>query len=266
MKSPKEVSLDQAILDRVPPVLHELTERLLADPEIKGFQDYANTVAIRRLGYNDHGPVHMRKVVIHALKMARLLREAGVPLSLEAEEAGTYEDSVLSLLLAGFMHDIGMAVTRENHENYSAELAAPMVRKYAEMAFPDDPARQVVIRSMVAECIVGHMATVRVHSLEAGLILIADGCDMEKGRARIPMLISRAAKVGDIHKYSSAAVERIEIGPGEDRPICITIRMSERAGYFQIEEVLFPKLNASPAREHVQLVAEVPGDEAKRYL
>jgi metal-dependent HD superfamily phosphatase/phosphodiesterase len=110
------------------------------------------------------------------------------------------------------------------------------------------------------------MAMIKVHSLEAGLILVADGCDMEKGRARIPMLINAEARVGDIHKYSSSAVDRITIGPGTEKPIGIEIEMSQSVGFFQIEEVLFPKLNMSPAKPYIELTAAVIDEEPKRYL
>ena len=240
---------------------------MLHDQEIQALQDYANIVSIRRLGYNDHGPVHMRKVVKNALKMAALLLEAGIETSLVREELGTHEDSLLALFVAGLVHDVGMSVTRHDHENYSVMLALPIVDRYLRRHYDDeDVERRMVVRSMIVECIVGHMAMIPVQSLEAGLILVADGCDMEKGRARIPMLLSREAKVGDIHKYSSSAVDRIRIGKGRTRPIHIDIEMSQSVGFFQVEEVLFPKLSVSPAKPYIELTAHIQGEEIKRYL
>src|SRR6056297_1457388 len=107
-KSPKEASLDRRLLQLVPAGLTEIADRMLHDEEIKALQDYANVVSIKRLGYNDHGPVHMRKVVKNALKFANLLQDAGIPMSLEAEEIGTFEDSVLAIFMAGLLHDVGM--------------------------------------------------------------------------------------------------------------------------------------------------------------
>lgn len=266
MKSPKEIQLDQRLLELLPESLHATADAMLHDREIQALQDYANIVSIRRLGYNDHGPVHMRKVVKNALKMAALLLEAGIETSLVREEIGTHEDSLLALFSAGLLHDVGMSVTRHDHENYSVMLALPIVDRYLSRHYGDDVERRMVVRSMIVECIVGHMAIIPVHSLEAGLILVADGCDMEKGRARIPMLLSHEAKVGDIHKYSSAAVDRIRIGKGDERPIHIDIEMSQSVGFFQVEEVLFPKLSVSPAKPYIELTAHIQGDEIKRYL
>ena len=266
MKSPKEVALDTRILELVPADLRAVTEQLLHDPEIQALQDYANVVSIKRLGYNDHGPVHMRKVVKNAVKMARLLHDAGIPLTFEAEGLGSYNDSVFALIMAGLLHDVGMTVTRQDHENYSALLGRPIIDRFSALHAPNDIPRQVALRSLIIECIVGHMAIIRINSLEAGLILVADGCDMEKGRARIPMLLNTEARVGDIHKYSSAAVDRIRIERGALKPIGIHIEMSASVGFFQVEEVLFPKLNMSPAKPYLEVTAGMAGEESKRYL
>lgn len=63
------------------------------------------------------------------------------------------------------------------------------------------------------------MATRPIHSIEAGLILIADGCDMTKGRARIPLEIPSKPTRGDIHKYSANAIEKVHIHRGEEHPL-----------------------------------------------
>lgn len=266
-KSPKELSLEKAILKKVPPgPLRRLAEMVLADEELHALQEYANVVSIKRLGYNDHGPVHMRKVLLNALTLAELLHRAGIPLSLESEEIGDHEDSLTAIFLAGMLHDVGMSVTRSNHEEFSMLLARQPLERFLLARYPDDLRRRVIVGSLVTECVTGHMGTIHIHSLEAGIILIADGCDMEKGRARIPLMLNTEAKVGDIHKYSSAAVERIELTCGEHRPIRITVHMSSSVGFFQVEEVLFPKLSRSPIKPHVELHAGVIGEEMKVYL
>ncbi|PKN26214.1 MAG: phosphohydrolase [Deltaproteobacteria bacterium HGW-Deltaproteobacteria-22] len=266
-KSPKESGLDRFILKKLPAgPLRALAGMVLADEEVHALQEYANNVSIKRLGFNDHGPVHMRKVLLNALTLAELLHTAGIPLSLEAEEIGAHEDSLTAIFLAGMLHDVGMSVTRSNHEEFSMLLAHPLLERFLLFRYPDDLRLRVIVRSLITECVTGHMGTIDIHSLEAGIILIADGCDMEKGRARIPMMISTNAKVGDIHKYSSSAIERIDLTPGEHKPIRITIHMSSSVGFFQVEEVLFPKLAHSPIKPYVELHAGVIGEGMKIYL
>jgi metal-dependent HD superfamily phosphatase/phosphodiesterase len=266
MKSPKQLALDSEIRGRVKGIAQKAAAILLEDPEVQHLQEYANVVSIKRLGFNDHGPVHMRTVVLNALSMADLLHRAGIKLSLEADEAGTYDDSLVALMTAGMLHDIGMTVGRADHEHASVELALPLIDRVLRELYGEAVGKRVIVRSMALECIVGHMATQRIHSLEAGILLVADGCDMEKGRARIPMMIATESRMGDIHKYSAAAIEEVRIEKGVHRPVRITVEMKATVGFFQVEEVLLHKIESSPAKGFIELYAGVIGAKSKCYL
>lgn len=268
MKSVKEISIESKILKRLENNHNclKLVNYLFADEELQEMQEYANNVSIKRLGFNDHGPVHMRQVAGNAIKMLNILQESGIKTSLETEEIGTFEDSMCAVIIAGLMHDLGMMIGRQGHEDMSAILAQPLIDRALRHVFPEDLHKRVVIKSLATEAIVGHMSSHKIHSIEAGILLIADGCDMTKGRARIPLSINTTPKVGDIHKYSANAINRIGIHHGQKKPIKIEIEMSSDVGFFQIEEVLLTKINASPAKEYVELYAGVTGQEAKCYL
>lgn len=265
-RSPKELSTNEKIQRRLSGLPLRVYEYLRDDPEIQALQDYANTVSIKRLGYNDHGPVHMRKVTLNAIRMAEILHDKGVPLSLEKEEVGTFEESLVALILAGFLHDVGMSLGRAFHENTGIWLAQPIIERILLLAYPQDLARRVIVRSLTMECIMGHMAAIPIHSIEAGIILVADGTEMEKGRARIPMMLATESRVGDIHKYSANAIDKVRITPGDDKPIRIEIKMSDVVGFHQVEEVLFPKIKASPIKPLLELWALMDNMEPKRYL
>ena len=268
MKSVKEISTETKIQNRLRnnPVCLELVNYLFNDAELQEMQEYSNNVSIRRLGYNDHGPVHMRQVVGNAIKMLNILHDFGIKTSLEEEEIGTFEDSMCAVIMAGLMHDLGMSIGRQGHEKMSALLAQPLIERTLMHMFPNDLHKRVIIRSMATEAIIGHMSSHKIHSIEAGIILIADGCDMTKGRARIPLALNTTPKVGDIHKYSANAIKWIGIHHGERKPIKIDIEMTSEVGFFQIEEVLLSKIDASPAKKFVELYAGVEGQERKCYL
>lgn len=74
MISSKENALERKIAAFIPAEspCHALMLALLADRELHEMQEHANTVSIRRLGYNDHGPVHMRQVAYNAVRMLEL--------------------------------------------------------------------------------------------------------------------------------------------------------------------------------------------------
>lgn len=278
MKSVKEMSVDQKLVQLAKEII-ELTpekdelplkviEILINDEEVQAIQDYANTVSIVRLGFNDHGPVHMRTVCRNALKMLKILYTCDIKTSLENENAGSFSDSVTAVVIASFFHDFGMTIGRQDHELYSGILAFNMIERILKTVLPEskDLNRRVIIRSMALEGILGHMGTRKIHSIEAGLILIADGCDMTKGRARIPMEMNSKPSVGDIHKYSANSIEKVKILQGKEKPIKIEVHMSADVGFFQIEEVLLQKINNSPAKNLVELFAGVEGQDEKQYL
>ncbi len=278
MKSPKEISVNEKLLTLTKEIIQltedkddlplKVMEILVNDPEIQEIQDYANNVSIVRLGFNDHGPVHMRTVCRNALKMMKILHQAGIKTSLENEGAGTFSDSLTAISMAAFMHDFGMTVGRNDHELYSGIIAYDLIKRILDQVLPkkEDLKRKIVIRSMALEGIVGHMGVRKIHSLEAGIIQIADGCDMTKGRARIPMELNKSPSVGDIHKYSANSIEKVKILAGQEKPIRIEVNMSADVGFFQIEEVLLQKINSSPAKALVELFAGVEGCEMKKYL
>ncbi|HOD18443.1 MAG TPA: phosphohydrolase [Candidatus Cloacimonadota bacterium] len=266
-KSVKQIQLEERILKILSGKPRKAAEMLFADDELQAMQEYANIVSIKRLGFNDHGPVHMRKATYNAIKMFNLLQEAGIQMNLEAEGVGTAEDSLIGVLFASLLHDLGMSIAREQHEYLSITLALPFIDRILEQLYSsEEPILKMAVRSIAIEGIFGHMATRKIHSLEAGLVLIADGSDMEKGRARIPTMLSQTPRVGDIHRTSSGAIQKVRISKGKEKPINITVEMSASVGFFQIEEVFFPKINISPVKPYIELYAGVTDREMLRYL
>ena len=92
MKSIKELNLDEKILSYLNPekldgqtLPYEVTKLLIEDEEIAELQNYANHVSIVRLGYNDHGPVHMKTVTRNCIKMMKILHDAQIKTNLEKE-------------------------------------------------------------------------------------------------------------------------------------------------------------------------------------
>jgi len=271
MISTKEVDIDVKLIDMVDSLglsglAMKCIKLLLANEELQASQEYANTVSIVRLGYNDHGPVHMRTVAYNAMLMLDLLRKANIKTSLESDGCGNFEDSLIAVMLAGMLHDFGMAMGRQNHEMHSMILSMPTIDKILEEIYSDDLQKKVMIRAMALEGIAGHMGTITISSLEAGVIQVADGCDMTKGRARIPISISHLTRVGQIHQYSANSIEEVIITAGKEKPVRIDVNMSSEVGLFQVEEVLMHKIAQSTAKQYIELYANVTNEETRRYL
>ncbi len=264
--SHKREELERRILRALAGDALAVAEQVFADEEVQAMQEHANTVSIMRLGMNDHGPVHMRIAAMNALAMLELLVEGEVSLNLQTEAGLSPDDSRIAVFLAAMLHDVGMGVERDGHEEHSLLLAKPVVDRILEERMPGAWKRRAAVRAAVMEAIAGHMTNRKVSSIEAGLVLVGDGCDMEHGRSRIPEIVSPGPKVGDIHRYSASAVDKVDIRRGDDRPIRIEISLRENAGFFQVEQVLFPKVNASPVKPYIELVAGRKGGALLRYL
>ena len=264
--TPKEERLNAVLLRRTSGKVHSLLERLLFDKEINLYHSYGNVVSVRRLGYNDHGPVHARITTLNALRMLDLLQQAGIQTSLEAEQIATFEDSQIAVALGCFLHDVGMGVTRHDHEWHGINLVDPLVRDYLAWLYPEDLDKQVVLRAMIHEVIVGHMAKVPIHSIEAGTVLVADGTDMTKGRSVIAFNMQLEPEVGDMHRFSANTITRVDIAAGEAKPIRISIHMETATGLFQIEEVLMTKVKASPIMRHLEIEARIEDGASRMYL
>ena len=270
MRSSKEQSQENKIIEAlenlgVSEKVLEATKMLTADAEVQAIQEYANNVSIVRLGYNDHGPVHMRTVALNGIIMLGLLRESGIKTSLETEGVGDFEDSLLAVIYASVLHDLGMSIGRHDHEIHSAYLSYPILDRLLSATYRDNLQKKVMARSLALECISGHMGSRAIHSLEAGVVQVADGCDMTKGRARIPLVL-HTQKTGTIHQVSANSIEEVKLSHGKDKPINIKVIMSSEVGLFQVEEVLMTKIAASTAKPHIELYAVVHGGEPKRYL
>ena len=262
----KARDLEKHMLNRTTGKAHTLLTRLFQDPDIHAFSCYANAVSVRRLGYNDHGPVHARVTTYSGIKLLELLQQGGIKTSLEKEHVGAYEDSQIAVILASFLHDLGMGVRREDHERHSLYFADEFIIRYLEEIYDKQNPIRHVVRALAHEAIIGHMGAKRIHSVEAGIVLVADGTDMTRGRSSVPSKINVTPMVGDIHRYSANSITRVHIGAGQNKPARITVHMEDLAGIFQVEEVLMSKVKASPIMPYLEICAQVADQAPLDYL
>ena len=230
------------------PRLREAYELLEADPEVRAYFRMANTMAVKRMMYNDHGQVHARITAGSALHILSILLKAGItPTSVRDGVCGL-EDAKLITMLGAYLHDIGNAVHRELHHLHGCYIGARILDRILPALYTDVELRTHV-RQEVLHCIFAHDESVRCLSLEAGVVKVADGTDMAGGRARIPY---RKGKV-DIHSLSALAIRSVEIDEGDRRPVRITVRMDNPAGIFQVEETLCRKMATSGIEDLVEV-------------
>jgi metal-dependent HD superfamily phosphatase/phosphodiesterase len=240
--------------------LSQVLSRINEDLELQQWWKCANINAVDRASMSDHGQVHIQIAANAALKMLRLLAEAGVETSVVKDYGLTYEDAEVIVVLAACLHDVGMAVHRENHEQYSLILAAPKARDLLTGIY-EEPER-TIMTSEVLHAVIAHRWDMPCNTIEAGIIKVADALDMTQGRSRIPFEAGQT----NIHSVSAMAIDSVALEEGETVPIRVVITMSNSAGIFQVDELLKRKLKNSTIAPYVEVVARIEGETEKRLV
>jgi len=90
----------------------EMYQYLKNSPKVQSYLRTANRMAVSRLGYTDHGPVHAEVATWNAIKIFNILDDTFRP-NVVAEGIGDTDDARLIVLASTYLHDIGMTVHRE---------------------------------------------------------------------------------------------------------------------------------------------------------
>ena len=240
--------------------LEHVISQVKKDTKLQALWKCSNVMAIDRMGYTDHGPTHVKIVANLALKLLRMLVERSIVPSVVKHYEMKNEDAEVVVVLGSIFHDLGMIVTRDEHEQYGPLLALGFIEKYLQPIYTQE--ENAIICSEVLHAVASHERQRKPLTVEAGIVQVADALDMEEGRARIPF---EAGKI-DIHSVSALSIKKVEIEASEEKPISIRITMSNSAGIFQIDELLKPRIENSGLKEYIHVVAEITGERERRII
>jgi uncharacterized protein len=248
---------------RVPANRNSLLEKTLKlindDVEIKTLWRVNNINAIDRLGMTDHGAVHFQIVANMAIRLARILHKHQVVMSVTQNYGLSNDYAELVILLASLFHDLGMSISREGHEEYSLILANSILHRILDFMPVEE---RTIVTSETLHAIIAHRSGGTPYTIEAGIVRVADALDMSQGRSRIPY---QAGEI-NIHSVSAAAIDKIDILEGTDKPIQINIWMNDDAGIFQVDELLRKKLLGSGIEKYVIVSAYLVEGEEKKLI
>lgn len=228
-----------------------------SDAELHTLWRCSNILAIDRMGYSDHGPVHVKIVANRAIKLLRMLLENKINPSIKINYNMSNDDAEVVVLLASVTHDLGMSIIREGHEIYSVQLARDIMRRCLPLLY--NPEEATIIASEVSHAIISHQVSEKPLTLEAGIVKVADAMDMEQGRARIPYKAGRV----NIHSVSALSIEKVSLEEGKNKLVNIRISMSNPAGIFQVDNLLATKIRDSGLEAYIDV--EVIVGEKERY-
>jgi hypothetical protein len=243
------------------PQVEKMFRLLESDAEVQGCLRMANVMAVDRLMYNDHGPVHSRIASGSALEIFDILLAEKVMPTTVKNNVCSVEDAKVVVLCGAYLHDIGNVVHRVDHHIHGCTIANPILDRLLKKVYPKDPALSIRLKAEILHSIFSHDEKVECLSVEAGAAKVADGTDMAEGRARIPY---RTGKV-DIHSLSALSITKVEIERGDRKPVQILVNMTNPAGVFQIEQVLERKIRTSGIQELVEVIALEKGVKIERH-
>jgi len=172
----------------------------------------------------------------------------------------TAGDAEVVVVAAAALHDVGIAVHRSEHEQYSVPIAIGILPRLLGDLY--SPAERVIVQAETLHAIIAHSWETKCLTIEAGVVKVADALDITQGRSRIPYEAGQTS----IHTISAAAIDQVHLLKGEETPIRIEIEMSNSAGVFQVDELLKRKLRNSSIAPYVQVVAQIEGETEKRLL
>ena len=104
-------------------ILQQTMDLVNSNEEIAALWEMTNTMAMARLGWSDHGPVHFQIVANGALRICRILAKHGAEFGIVRDYGLTEKHAEVVVVLASIFHDLGMSINRIGHEEYSLFMA-----------------------------------------------------------------------------------------------------------------------------------------------
>lgn len=247
----------------VPTLSNKLLERVVKqineNTEVYTLWKVVNTNALKRIGFSDHGPVHFQIVSNIALRFLRILVKNKVEMSIVRDFGLTNDHSEVVVFLASILHDVGMSVAREGHEEFSLFIVNNLLREILSFMPTEE---RVIVTSEVLHAIISHRDDGKPKTVEAGIVRISDALDMTKGRSRVPY---EGGAIG-IYSISESAINKVEINEGEKTPITVNIEMNNSAGIFHIDELLKNKIKGSGLEKYIEIKARMKAGGEKNLI
>ena len=225
------------------PRLQALVDRLNADEELRQLWRCAHLNAAERLGQGDCGEVHVRIVANAALKLLRLLRDAGQPPAIVTQHRLPAGEAEVVVVLAAALHALGLAVQAEPYS--AAGLALATVKGRELLAELYGVRERTTVLAETLHAVAALDPSARCLTLEAGLLRLADALDLSTGRARGLADGPQVAEV-TIQKFAAP-------------PVRVVINLTQPDGAPALADLLAARLRGCRLEALVAVQAHVSG-------
>jgi len=240
------------------PLSTQVLQLINESEELLAIWKITNVTAKKRLHLTDHGIGHFQLVTNTALSLLEIMHKKNVTLSMERDYQLDYDHSQTVVMLASLLHDVGMSIHRQGHEEFSLFISYDFLNRLLSF-MPVE--KRIIIRSEVLHAIISHRSDGKPLSIEAGIVRVADALDLTRSRIE-----PEDAKYLDIHTVSADSIDNVEVTSGKDIPVLINITMNHTAGLFQVDELLKHKVNNSGIEKYLDIKIFVEKDNNKQLL
>ena len=153
------------------PKVKQMFRLMETDIEVQNTLRMSNVMAVERLKYNDHGPVHSKIVSGSALEIFDILSQEVTPTTIE-NNVCSLEDAKVIVLCGSYLHDLGNSIHRVNHHIHSCVITNPILDRLLSKVYPEDVGLAVRLKSEILHTIFSHEDEIECLSVEAGAALI----------------------------------------------------------------------------------------------
>ena len=147
------------------PRVKEMFRLLERDVEVQSCLRMANVMAVDRLRYNDHGPVHSRVTSGSAMEIFAILTKEVTPTSVENELCSLADAKVITLC-GVYFHDIGNVVHRVDHHIHGVVVANPILDRLLGVVYKDERDLALRVKAEILHAIFSHDEDVECLSVD----------------------------------------------------------------------------------------------------
>ena len=121
------------------PKVEQMFRLLESDLEVQNTLRMSNVMAVERMKYNDHGPVHAKIASGSALEIFDLLTQQVTPTTVK-NKICSLEDAKVIVLCGSYLHDLGNSIHRVEHHIHGYVIANPILDRLLKKVYPEDAA------------------------------------------------------------------------------------------------------------------------------
>lgn len=234
--------------------LQAVVQRLAADEELRHLWHCAQINAVERVGLGGSGDVHARIVANAALRLLRLLREAGLVPGGTAQHHLSGDEVEVVVVLAAALHDLGLAVSPHEPGPAGLMLARAKGLEVLDGLYPSG--RRTVLVAEMLQVLSSQPAPRRCLTLEASVLRLADALDLAHER--------HGLAAGGAGRSGPVGVDEVAIVPAGRSGARVVILLRAAADLAALEAHLRQALRGvalGPPR--LELVARLPEAAAR---